>query len=78
MFPSTKAEKIVKLEVASDSDFLYELLRKLADIPGGSEGRKPGIVARILQPLLLSNPLETLTIKDISEGKLHMLYSAVC
>ena len=73
MFPSTKEGKMVKLETGLHGDFLYELLRKLADIPGGAEGRKPGAVARILQPLLLLNPLETLTIKDISEGKLHLL-----
>jgi len=56
-----------KLETTSDGDFLHNLLRKFSEIPSGSEGRKPGVVARTLQPLLLSNPLEPLTIKDISK-----------
>ena len=50
----------------SDNDFLQNLLSKFSEVPGGSEGRKPGLVARTLQPLLYC-PLEPLLIKEISQ-----------
>ena len=72
--PIMEEEDVAKLEITPSSGasvpegfFLSELLRKLAEIPGGPEGRKPGVVARILQPLLISCPLEPLCIKNISE-----------
>ena len=45
--------------------FLHDLLHKLHELPSGAEGRKPGVVARVLQPLLIHNPVEALSIEDI-------------
>ena len=50
-----------------DGDFLCDLLKQFPETSGGSESRKPGMVARTLQPLLLSKPLDPLSIEDISK-----------
>ena len=48
MFPPERENTLIKLETSTDRDFLKELLRKLAEIPGGTESYKPGVVARIV------------------------------
>ena len=66
-FWSTREEINEKLDKEFQSDFLHNLVQTFSGASDGSEARKPGHVARSLQPLLLSNPLEPLSMGDISE-----------
>ena len=66
-FWATKEEISEKLGKDVKSDFMQNLIQTFSGIVDGSEARKPGLVARALQPLLLSNPLEPLSMRDISK-----------
>merc|ERR1712223_355514 len=66
-FWATKEEISEKLGKDVKSDFMHNLIQTFSGIVDGSEARKPGLVARALQPLLLSNPLEPLSMRDISK-----------